>query len=32
MRNWPPIPVLVGYMESVGLAELAALFRQVRGL
>lgn len=31
MRNWPPIPVLISYMESIGLGQLAALFRQVRG-
>jgi len=29
MQNWPPIPVLINYMESIGLAEQ---FRQARGL
>ena len=32
MQNWPPIPVLINYMESIGLAELAAQFRHARGL
>ena len=32
MRNWPPIPLLISYMESIGLGQLAGLFRQVRGL
>ncbi len=22
MRNWPPIPVLIDFMESIGLVEL----------
>ena len=31
MRNSPPIPVLITYMNSIGLAQLAVLFRQVHG-
>jgi hypothetical protein len=29
LRNWPPIPILIQYMERVGLAALAKLFRSV---
>lgn len=32
MRNWPPIPMLIHYLDAIGLAQLAATFRKVRGL
>ncbi len=32
MRNWPPIPVLIDFMERNGMDGLAQLFRQVHGL
>lgn len=31
-RNWPPIPVLVQYLEQLGLEDHAQLLRNVYGL
>jgi hypothetical protein len=32
IRNWPPIPMLIHYLDAIGLAQLAATFRKVRSL